>query len=82
VVLTREALVQYMQDELGVDLGGVDDDSPLFTSGVVDSFAIVELLLFLEKYTGGRLAPEDITLDHLDTIRQILDFTAARTANG
>jgi acyl carrier protein len=49
---------------------------------VVDSFAIVELLLFLEKYTGGRLAPEDITLDHLDTIRQILDFTAARTANG
>jgi acyl carrier protein len=81
VALTREALVQYLEGDLRVDLGGVDDNSPLFSSGIVDSFAIVELLLFLEKHTGSRLSPEDITLDHLDTIRQILDFAAARTVD-
>ena len=80
MALTKDALLRYFADELQVDTSKIaDDETPLFSSGLVDSFAIVELLLFLEKQTGTPMSPEDITLDHLDTVRQILEFTAART---
>lgn len=80
MALTKEALLEYFRDNLRVDTSEIGDDTPLFSSGTVDSFAIVELLLFLEKHTGSRLGPEDINLDNLDTVQQILDFTASRAS--
>jgi acyl carrier protein len=78
VALDRTALLEYFSNELRVDTAGIEDTTPLFSTGLVDSFAIVELLMFLEKYTGGKLGPEDIDLDNLDTIERILTFVARR----
>ena len=76
--LTRDQLVQYLETDLRVDMADVQDSTPLFSSGTVDSFAIVELMLFLEQTTGAKLNPEDVTLDNLDSIELILGFAAAR----
>lgn len=78
MALDRDQLVQYLESDLRVDMSKVEDTTPLFSSGMVDSFAIVELMLFLEQATGAKLNPEDVTLDNLDTIQLILDFAAAR----
>ncbi len=78
MAIDRDALRDYLRTDLHVDLSEVDDQSPLFTSGIVDSFAIVELMLFLEQQLGAKLDPEDITLENLDTVEKILAFTAAR----
>ena len=80
MALSKDQLLQYLESDLRVDVSKVEDDTALFSSGLVDSFAIVELMLFLEQQTGQKLSPEDITLDNLDTVQQILDFAAARTA--
>jgi len=37
-------------------------------------------LMFLEKYTGSKLGPEDIDLDNLDSISRILKFVERRKA--
>ena len=69
--LTKQALLDYFRDQLRVDTSKVEDDTPLFTSGMVDSFAIVELMMFLEQHTGTKLGPEDINLDNLEWIRSM-----------
>ena len=33
---------------------------------------------FLEKHTGARLGPEDISLDNLDSVQRILAFAASK----
>ena len=54
------------------------DDTELFSTGTIDSFAMVELLVFLEGQIGSKLGPEDISLDNFDTLGRILAFAAAR----
>jgi len=80
--LTRDALVEYLEESAGADMDDVNDDTPLFSSGLVDSFAMVDLLMFLEKHTGTKLGPEDIDLDNLDTLARILAFVSARKQQG
>ena len=57
MALTRDALVQYLEEKARVDLSGVEDDAELFSSGMIDSFAMVDLLVFLEKHTGTKMGP-------------------------
>ncbi len=80
MTLTKENLLEYFRDQMRVDTSQIEDDTPLFSSGLVDSFAIVELLLFLEKHTGARLGAEDINLDNLDTVQHILAFASSRAS--
>lgn len=76
--LSKDSLIQYLQGHLRVDLTGVGDDTELFSSGRIDSFAMVDLLVFLEKETGAKLGPEDIDVDNFDSIARILRFAATR----
>ncbi len=78
--LTKPILLDYFRDQLRVDTSQIEDDTPLFSSGMVDSFAIVELMMFLEQHTGTKLGPEDINLDNLDTVAHILKFAAEKSA--
>ncbi|MGB1275861.1 MAG: acyl carrier protein [Nannocystaceae bacterium] len=80
MVLTRQILLEYLENHSHEDLKEVSDDTELFSTGIVDSFAMVELLMFLEKYTGSKLGPEDIDLDNLDSISRILKFVERRKA--
>jgi acyl carrier protein len=80
VSLTKEILLDYFRDQLNVDTSQIQDDTPLFSSGMVDSFAIVELIMHLGQYTGTPLGPEDIDLENLDTINRIMAYVAAKAA--
>lgn len=77
--LTRESLISYLQGHARGDLSQVGDDDELFSTGTIDSFAMVELLVFLEGQTGTKLGPEDISLDNFDSVSRILAFAKARS---
>jgi acyl carrier protein len=76
--LTKESLIEQLEVHARDDLGDIDENTELFSSGLIDSFAMVELLVFLEKHTGTKLGPEDIDLDNLDTLGRILKFVETR----
>ncbi len=78
--LTRQDLIGFLENHAREDLSEVRDDTELFSTGLVDSFAMIELLMFLEKYTGTRLGPEDIDLDNLDSIGRIIKYVDKRKA--
>lgn len=71
--LSRDQLLEFFVQHR-VDVAKVEDETPLFSSGTVDSFAIVELLMFLEPHVGHALGADDINLDNLDSIGRILRF--------
>lgn len=78
--LTKEALQTYLDDELGLDEDEIDDTTPLFSSGLIDSFSLIQLITFIEGEASIRVAPTEVSLDNLDTIENILNFVAKRTS--
>lgn len=78
MALTKSDLLEHLADHARDDLSEVTEDTELFSTGLIDSFAMIDLLLFLEKHTGSKLGPEDMDVDNLDTIGRILKFVESR----
>jgi len=78
--MTSQALITYMKDRLGVDTDGIEDSTPLFSSSLLDSFSIVELIAFIESTAGIKMDAWDVTLDNLDSIAQILRYVQLKKA--
>jgi acyl carrier protein len=56
----------------------IDDDEPLVTSGIIDSFGLVDLSLFLEDEFRARIDASDLGAGRADTARQIGDLVVSR----
>ena len=78
--MNSQTLLDYFRDRLGVDTEGVDDATPLFSSSLLDSFSIVELITFIESQAGIKMDAWDVTLDNLDSIGQILRYVDLKKA--
>jgi acyl carrier protein len=78
--LDRDVLRQFLATELGLDLKKIADDTPLFSSGMIDSFSLVTLITFLEEKGGFSVDPGDVNLDNLDSIERILAYAKVASA--
>jgi fatty-acyl-CoA synthase len=59
----------------------VGDDDSLIRSGLIDSFALAELLAAIEDATGARLEPEQLAdVDRIDSIRGLAELLGADVA--
>jgi acyl carrier protein len=70
----REAVLEYVVDEY-IDEDDdieVDADTPLISSGIVDSFSMVSLKAFLEKRYDIRIPDEEATPEAFDTVNSIV----------
>jgi len=77
-----EALIKQRIAEIcaamGEDASVLDADTLIPASGLIDSAGLLELLAWYEQRFGIDLAPEDITIDNLGTLRQMATFAIAR----
>lgn len=48
------------------------DDEPLITGGLVDSFSLVELALFIEQTFGVPFSDTELTAENMDTLDKIV----------
>ena len=74
--LSKDDILEFLETDLGVDIGELDVDTPLFSSQLVDSFALVTLMMFLEREAGIRIAPADVNLDNMDSIGRMLVYVS------
>ena len=79
MAVTKEEIVQFMSEELAIDMDGVDAQSLLFSTGIIDSFSLVSLISFLEEKCGFRMSPGEVILDNLDSIERMLSFVDRMT---
>jgi len=64
----------FLRAELGIADDALTADSLLVTSGLVDSAGVVRLAALLERETGCRIADQDLTTEHFDSIAKILAY--------
>lgn len=53
-------------DDLDLEL-----DEPIFSSGLLDSFSVIQLMRYLEETFDVRIQVSDVTITDFDTVRKI-----------
>jgi acyl carrier protein len=71
-------LIEFISSKLLRGRTAVDENTPLVSSGLVDSLAQTELVLKLEEVTGKRFGPGSISPEDLETVGRMLDAAARR----
>jgi acyl carrier protein len=80
MALSREGLLGFMKKELGVNVAKINDESPLFSAGVIDSHMLLSLITYIEGETGLRISTGDLSLENFDTLGRMLAFAARKQA--
>ena len=69
--LVREFLLRDLIQDPDVEL---DTEAAIFSSGLLDSFAVTKVMCFLEDAFGVEISPGDASLEDFDSLRRILDL--------
>lgn len=69
----EDAICAFVHERFRLAVGStrLSPESPLFSSGVIDSFGLLELIAFLEDTYGVTIDPVRHDLRALDTPRRI-----------
>jgi len=80
VGLNAGAVIAWLLENAGVDEDEVTADTLLFSTSLVDSFDMVDLVAWIEAEAGVQFGPLDINLDNLDSVERIVAFVASRSS--
>ncbi|TFH31907.1 MAG: hypothetical protein E4G99_13395, partial [Anaerolineales bacterium] len=68
----KDKIAQYIAAEILRDNGRVIAyDEPLISSGLIDSFSLVDLALFIEETFSVRIDDAELTADVFDNLNQL-----------
>jgi acyl carrier protein len=72
----KDVILEYIIDEYVDEDDDIEVtfDTPLISSGIVDSFSMVSLKVFLEKKYDIRLPDEEATPEAFDTVNSIIEI--------
>ena len=76
--ITREAVTNYLEKTFGIDVSELQHDTPLFTAGLLDSFSVADLLIFLEDTGKFVVEPEEVVPENLDSVARIVAYAAGK----
>jgi D-alanine--poly(phosphoribitol) ligase subunit 2 len=72
----------FLSRTFKVEFGGaVTADTDLLEAGLVDSFAFVDLITFIEKTYGVKLTGDDLASPEIATLSGIVRLVSARIAS-
>jgi acyl carrier protein len=78
----KDATRNYLKEHVLnlADGGALNDDTPLISSGLVDSITTLHMVEFLEQKFNIEFQPHEVDKEHLDTIDKIGDFVLSKIA--
>jgi acyl carrier protein len=68
----------FLVEECGLERASLEPDTPLFSSGRLDSLDIVRLAVFIETRFGIALPPLEVGLENFDTIARVAALVMKR----
>lgn len=71
--LTQHDLIFFLRDDLNID-ALIDNDTELFSSGLLDSVSMVNLISFVEKNARVTVQTDAVTLENFDSVNRIVDY--------
>jgi acyl carrier protein len=77
--IMRDELRRYITHELMNDPDyELKDDEPLISGGLIDSFSLVNLQLFIEEQFGIFIDDTELTADAIDSVNDLAALIEAR----
>ena len=77
----RDQIIEFIYDEYVEDESmKIEDDTPLISSGLVDSFSMVSLKMFLEEEYQIQMTDEEASTEAFDTVSRILTLVQKKLA--
>ena len=68
-----QKIIEFLRDQVLADRNAeLDEQTPLVSSGLIDSFALVEVLTKLEDVTGLRIPVGRVSPLDLETVSRML----------
>ncbi len=73
---TKKLIIDYVKKEYleEEDEQEINENTPLISSGIVDSFSMVSLKMFLEKKFSVKIPDEKATTEAFDSVNNIMDL--------
>lgn len=80
----RDTVRKYLLDQLlpGEDSGNLEDTTPLVSERILDSIMILKLVTFLEETFDIEFEAHEMTVDHLDTILDMVEIVQTKMNRG
>ena len=76
----KAQLAEFIATQILKDPGrSLSDDEALISSGLIDSFSLVDLALFVEDTYGVRIEDSELTSDIFDTLSELTSLVQQRT---
>ncbi len=72
--VTVETVLDYLRNDHQVT--DVDAETLLFSSGMLDSVAMMGIIGFIEEQSRFDVRPGDVTLENFDTVARIVAYVA------
>ena len=76
----RQALHTVLVTQFRIDRNGLDDNTALFSSGLIDSLGVMDLVGFIEGEIGQAVPVDAITIENFDSIARIVAFARTLTS--
>ena len=64
----------------GEDSAALTDDTPLMTTGILDSIAVLKVVTFLENQFGIVIQPHEAVVENLNTVSDMTRLVMAKKA--
>ena len=74
----QETVIEIFEDVLGTDEIREDLDLNLFETELLDSLAMIEVLLEIENRLGRELQPTDLERKDMSTVNNLVKFLETR----
>jgi acyl carrier protein len=80
----KEEIRQYILSEFlpGEKASNLRDDTPLRTSGILDSVATLRLVSFVEEHYGIEIEAHEASVENFDNIDSIVSFIKSKKGSG
>jgi acyl carrier protein len=78
---TRSVIVKYLESEHSVDARDLERSTNLLADGVLDSFALMNLIAFLDERFSIEITDEEL-LGSFKSLSEIVDLVDAKVATG
>ncbi len=77
MTMTSQDVIDFVRNDLNVE-EPVDGETPLFSTGLLDSVAMLNVIGFVEQRAAIEVSAADVTLENFDTAQRIAAYVDAR----
>ena len=77
--LSESMLFEWLIENVYAEKDELDKETKLYSSGLIDSFSLMDLVVFIEKQSKIKIGASELTLENFDTVERILNFVEKKT---